>query len=85
MITRPGVLLNLLKSMEGVRGNAGEERVTIMERRVDEGVGEGFSSRSGEAVSEYSLLAVIHTRPHADNIPEYLCYVCMCVLRPFNI
>ena len=52
-------VLNHLKSMEGARGDAGEEGVTVVETGGDEGVDEGFSSRGGEAVSDFCNVAEV--------------------------
>ena len=52
-------VLNHLKSMEGARGDAGEEGVTIVQTGGDEGVDEGFSSRGGEAVSDFCNVAEV--------------------------
>ena len=52
-------VLNHLKSMEGARGDAGEEGVTVVQTGGDEGVDEGFSSRGGEAVSDFCNVAEV--------------------------
>ena len=52
-------ILNHLKSMEGAGGDADEEGVTIVQTGGDEGMNEGFSSRGGEAVSDFCNVAEV--------------------------
>ena len=60
VFTGPGVgkeagsrVLDQLESMEGMRGDASEEGVAIVEKGGNEGVDEGFGSRGREAVSDF--------------------------------
>ena len=46
-------------SMEGMRGDASEEGVAVVETGGDEGVDEGFSSRGREAVSDFGDAAEV--------------------------
>ena len=66
MVTGSGVgeeagsrVLNHLESMEGARGDAGEEGVTVVQTGGDECVDEGFGSGGGEAVSDFSDFAEV--------------------------
>ena len=57
VFTRPGVCekarSRVLDSIEGMRGDASEEGVAVIKMGQDEGVDKGFSSRGGQAVSDF--------------------------------
>ena len=66
VFTGPGVgkeagsrVLDHLESMEGMGGDASKEGVAVVEARGDEGMDEGFSSRGGEAVSDFGDAAEV--------------------------
>ena len=66
VFTGPGVgkeagsrVLDHLESMEGMGGDASEEGVAVVKAGGDEGMDEGFSSRGGEAVSDFGYAAEV--------------------------
>ena len=66
VFTRPGVteeagtrVLDHLESLEGMKGDASEELVAIVQTGRDEGVEKGFSSRGGQAVSDFGDAAEV--------------------------
>ena len=66
VFTRPGVsekvrsrVLDHLESMEGMRGDASEEGIAVIKMGQDEGVDKGFSSREGQAVSDFGDAAEV--------------------------
>ena len=63
VFTRPGVCekarSRVLDSIEGMRGDASEEGVAVIKMGQDEGVDKGFSSREGQAVSDFGDAAEV--------------------------
>ena len=63
VFTRPGVCekarSRVLDSIEGMRGDASEEGVAVIKMGQDEGVDKGFSSRGGQAVSDFADAAEV--------------------------
>ena len=66
VFTRPGVCekarSRVLDSIEGMRGDASEEGVAVIKMGQDEGVDKGFSSRGGQAVSDFSDAVEVDVR-----------------------